>query len=298
MNKLELSEVFEHEVKKSNYLAMSAQFDLTATEQKILNYITTLIKPPTIDEGGKLHYTNLFEIDFSKFCKMAGMKICGASYNVIRKSLLSMYRKKIEVKLPEKNTFTGLGILDRYEYKDNEGYAVILLDDRMTPYLFELKNNFLKYQPQYTMLLKSKFSIRIYEWIKSILDKEISLKQKKYKNEINFNNLSDEEKKEKIKEMIRIRQKKYQISLKLNDIKKFLSLSKNYYGYNTIYSQILAPAIKEINELSDIYIENCEYDNELKFVTFDVRLKDIKERHITDDIIEEKINSVNKKSNK
>ena len=98
--------------------------------------------------------------------------------------------------------------------------------------------------------------------------------------------------------MIKIRKQTHRISLKLDDIKKFLSLSKNYYGYNTIYSQILAPAIKEINELSDIYIENCEYDSETKSVIFDVRLKDIKERHITDDIIEERINSVNKKSNK
>ena len=92
----------------------------------------------------------------------------------------------------------------------------------MKPYLLQLKEKFTEYELIYTLNFKSKYSIRLYEYLKSI----------------HYNTL-----------------KQYKTQIPIDKFQKILD--SNYTVFKDFHSRVLKPAYKEINQYSDI---NFEYE--------------------------------------
>ena len=91
----------------------------------------------------------------------------------------------------------------------------------MKPFLLELKKNFTAYELIYTLHFRSKYSIRLYELVKSIHFHEIETYSRTYP---------------------------------LDELKRLLD-AETYEQYRDFRTRVLEPAIKELNKYSDKTIE-------------------------------------------
>ena len=158
-------------VVKSNDLIRKSRFSLTLTEQRIVLYLISKIKPKD---------TELLEYDFDirEFCE-----VCGIDYynnlSQLKETIKSLRDKSTWITLPDGGETLVSWIEKPYLYR-NSGNLKIRLDRDMMPYLLQLKENFTKYELIAILALKSKFSLRLYELFKSYeyLGKyEVSLEQ-------------------------------------------------------------------------------------------------------------------------
>lgn len=145
-------------VVKSNDLIRKSRFSLTVTEQRIVLYLISKIKPKD---------TTLLEYDFDikEFCE-----VCGIDYinnlTQLKKAIKELRDKSTWITLPDGAETTVSWIEKPYLYR-NSGKLKIRLDSDMMPYLLQLKENFTKYELIAILALKSKFSLRLYELFKS-----------------------------------------------------------------------------------------------------------------------------------
>lgn len=103
-------------------------------------------------------------------------------------------------------------------YFKKEGRFRIAMTNEVMPYLTQLKGQFTKYQLKNIAYFNSVHSIRIYELItqyRSVGNREISVEE----------------------------------------LKKWLQVEDSYSRWNNFKARVLAPAITEINEKSDLFVE-------------------------------------------
>ncbi len=121
----------------------------------------------------------------------------------------------------------------------NSGIIKIELNKYLKPYLLELKKNFTNFSLIYVLAMKSKYSIRLYEILKSY----------QYKKVIQFNIIE-------LKKMLGIEQSKYK-------------------QYGEFKKRVLEKACSEINLITDI---NADYEvfktgREYTHITFEISIK-------------------------
>lgn len=107
--------------------------------------------------------------------------------------------------------------IERPFFDVNSGTIQIKLDSLLKPYLLQLKDNFTQYELLWTLNFKSKYTIRLYELVKSI----------------HFDDLAA-----------------YDTTLGLDELKRMLDAGK-YKTYKDFKVRVLIPAVKEINDFSD-----------------------------------------------
>jgi plasmid replication initiation protein len=156
----EIDNMREYKVIKSNDLIQKSRFSLSTQEQKIVLYIISKIKPTD---------TELKEHTFSinDFCKICGLASSGANYNYIKRTIKKLSDKSIWVIL-DNGDETLLRWIGRPIINKKSGYIKLKLDDLMKPYLLQLQEKFTQYELIYTLAMKSQYSIRLYEILKSI----------------------------------------------------------------------------------------------------------------------------------
>lgn len=148
-------------VVKANAIVQKSRYKLSLPEQKTIAYICSMIKP-TSDNNYQLEYT----FDVRKYCR-----ICGLDYNN-GKNYIDV--KAILQKLSDKSMWIEQGdeeVLVRWLAKvrtnKRKGTVYIKVDEDLVPYLFGLKQEFTKYQLLDILAMKSAYSIRMYELLKS-----------------------------------------------------------------------------------------------------------------------------------
>lgn len=145
-------------VVKSNDLIRKSRFSLTLTEQRIVLYLISKIKPKD---------TELYEYDFDirEFCE-----VCGIDYlnnlSQLKDTIKTLRDKSTWITLSDGSETVVSWIEKPYLYP-NSGKMKIRLDRDMMPYLLQLKGNFTEYELIAVLALKSKFSLRLYELFKS-----------------------------------------------------------------------------------------------------------------------------------
>lgn len=143
---------------KSNDLIRKNRFSLTLTEQRIVLYLISKIKPQD---------TELLEYDFNikDFCE-----VCGIDYlnnlTQLKATIKQLRDKSMWITLPDGGETTVSWIEKPTLYRDS-GRLKVRLDRDMMPYLIQLKGNFTQYELIAILALKSKFSLRLYEIFKS-----------------------------------------------------------------------------------------------------------------------------------
>lgn len=155
MNDIELKQ--NQLVVKHNDLIQKSKYNLTITQQKLIAYVISLIKP-TDKEFKK------YEISIADFCELCGIDK-NHFYNEFTAIIDDLDSKSFWVKTDEKIYKFRWFLKAEYLYK--KGKVRVILDDDMKKYLLELTQNFSKYELYNILALKSKYSLRIYELFKS-----------------------------------------------------------------------------------------------------------------------------------
>ncbi len=156
----QVDEMREYKIVKSNDIIQKARFGLTAQEQKVLLFIISRIKPT--DESFTERSFQIIE-----FCRICGIDSnSGKNYKDIKNLLKSLRDKSVWV-----NTGNGTEVtmawLSKVTINKNSGLINIKLDDDMKPYLLQLRKRFTQYDFIYTLAMRSQYSIRLYELLKS-----------------------------------------------------------------------------------------------------------------------------------
>lgn len=203
-------------VVKANDLIQKSRFDLTTQQQKIVLFVISQIER----EDNEL---KLYEFKIKDFCRLCGIEPQGDNYNFLRTQIKKICDKSLFI-TTESGIETIVRWIDKPFFDKRNGTVKIKLDEQMKPYLLQLKEKFTEYELIYTLNFKSKYSIRLYEYLKSI----------HY---------------EKLKE--------YSQVLEIERLQTLLD--SNYTTFKNFHTRVLKPAKEEINEFSDLY-----FDYELK----------------------------------
>ena len=243
-------------VAKSNQIVQKSRYNFSVAEQRTISYICSLIKPiQAIDRAKEIPFQLDYEFNILDYCRICGIEDNGRVYEECKTILKGLRDKSMWLTL-EDGSETVVGWLDRVTTNKRSGMAKIRIDDRLAPYLFDLKSKFLSYGLKNILNMKSQYSIRLYELLKS------------YHN-------------------MKIRQadhKKISWTIELDELKRKLMIDelKAYNDFAKVRTKVLEVAQKEINELTDIsiYFEPITKGRKTEKVKFTITMKSPMERYI------------------
>jgi len=252
MTEQEIREARLKQVRKANELIQKSHFNLSTQQQKILIYIISQIKP--YDKEFK-EYT----FDIKDFCKICGIDDNnGGNYNDLKEQIKKIADKSswIEFNDDEESLVRWI---EKPRIKKNSGIIKIRLDEDLKPYLLQLKANYTEYDIIYTLNFKSKYSIRLYELIKSIHYHELS---------------------------------EYERTYKVEELKRLLG-AENYTRFNHFKDRALETAIDEINRYSDkiVRYKTIRQSRSITHITLFIQSKPLLDRVKIDLEIEKKLNN-------
>jgi plasmid replication initiation protein len=183
-----------HAIIKHNYLTRNARYNLSAQEHKIILYLISKIK--TTDTNFQI-----CEFIIKDFCKLLSIyEDNGGNYIALKKSVASLYDKNLSIK-SNNGTDCMLKWIEQPILNKNSGTIYIRLNSALLPYLSEFAEKAASYNLQSLLKMKSKYSIKLYELIKSYenlgkcefeIDKlKILLGAEKYVDGNDFRNILD-----------------------------------------------------------------------------------------------------------
>ena len=151
-------------VKKANSL-IEASFKLTVNEQKLILMLTTSVKK---DDQDFASYT----IPVKEFAKGIGLtEKCNIYQRVetlvagLQKKVLTIH-DTVEINNVQKERIQCINWLSYSSYIKGEGLIELCFHPKLKPYLLNLKARFTSYKFKEVAQLRSRFSIRIYEFIR------------------------------------------------------------------------------------------------------------------------------------
>lgn len=218
--------VNNHIVTKSNSL-IEARYKLTLDEQRLILYLVSMVQPH--DEDFKVY--TLSVKDFLSLINIKNQNVY-TQFKIMAEHLMS---KPLIIK--KENSTLVMNWLSSAEYYSGQGKIEISFDPKLKPYLLKLKANFTSYKLKNVIMLKSFYSIRIYEL----------LKQYERLNERTFT---------------------------LQDLREYLSIEDDLYPmYSNFKQKVISVAYRELKEKSDIYFEYQEIKqnrkvDKLKFIIY------------------------------
>lgn len=212
IEKLQLTEAAQQQlVVKSNALIQKTRFNLSTEEQKLILYTISKIKP-TDDDLKEYH------IDIKDVCAIFGITDNKNNIEYLKQSLKALRDKSFWIYFYETNIESLCSWVNDVDIDHNEKTVRISLNKKLKPYLLHLKNNYTTYELGYALTFKSKYSIRLYELLKSYA----------YKGEF---------------------------TITVEDLRVMLNAENLYPEFKEFKRRIIDTALKEINNNSDLYVE-------------------------------------------
>jgi len=247
MKKAEIELLREYKVVKNNNLIQRSRYELSVQEQKIILYLITKIKPEDTE-------FDLYEFNIKDFCEVCGINTSGKNYILLKDVIKELADKSMWVKL-ENGYETLVRWIERPFINPKSGIIKIKLDELMRPYLLQLKEHFTAYNLYYILAMKSKYSIRIYELLKS------------------YESL-------------------FEYTIEIEGLKRIIS-AERYTTYKDFRINVLDIAVKEINDFGDIFVTYTveKAGKKVDKIKFSIKPKtDIKERVATLKNIDKRLN--------
>lgn len=150
----------EYPVKKANEIIQRAKFDLSLQESKLLSYIISKVRPDD---------TDLTEYTFSvkEYCQVIGIDYKnGNNYIKIKESLKNLRDKSFWM-MDENGVESTVGWLEKAKIYKGSGKIAVRLDPDLQKYLLGMINNYTQYSLLFTIPMKSNYSLRLYELLRS-----------------------------------------------------------------------------------------------------------------------------------
>jgi len=219
-----------YSVVKANSLIQQSRFYLTTQEQKIILYLVSKIKP----EDKELSF---YEFDIIEFCNVCDIDSDnGKNYKNIKQTLKNLRDKSIWV-TDENGDETLYAWLDHVKVIKKSSKVTLKINELMKPYLLQLSSNYTQYTLYYVLAMRSQYSIKLYEVLKSY-------------------------------------QYKFRCEFDLDDFKRILGAEK-YQRHADFMRYVLTPAMTEIGELSDIKATYELYKTGRKFTRIMFTIKQL-----------------------
>lgn len=203
-------------VRKANQLIQKSRFSLSLQQQKILLYLISQISPQ--DEDFKVYHFSIPE-----FCRVCGLTDSGTNYSDLKAAVKDIADKSLWVRLPS-GYDSLLRWIEKARIDEKSGRIEVRLDNDMKPFLLQLRENYTQYEMIFTLHFKSKYTIRLYELIKSIHFHE---------------------------------QQEYKRRFSIEELKTLLD-ADTYKTFQHLKDRVIVPCVKEINEYSDKSV-SCEF---------------------------------------
>lgn len=197
-------------VTKSNYFIMNSSYDLSLEEQKLILTLASMVQPE--DEEFKPY---IFRI--SDFMELLGVDT-KTKYTEIPKITKELMKKVFEIE--EGNKLIQIAWLSSATYEKGTGFVELEFSPKLKPYMLKLNSMFTQYKLANILSMKSKYSPRIYEFLKC--------------NEF---------------------KKQGYIDIEIDDLRKLLKTENIYPRFYDFKRFILEATQKELKKLTDIYFE-------------------------------------------
>lgn len=159
-DRMEIIQARDYKVVKGNEIIQKARYDLGLAEIKAFSFIISKIKPT--DE---IFHEYAFTIN--EYCKVLGIDTNnGKNIQTVKKSLKQLVDKSFFLTL-EDGSETTISWLNKVWIDKGSGKIRVRLDDDLQKYVTGLYSNFTQYELLCTLPMRSSYSIRIYELLKS-----------------------------------------------------------------------------------------------------------------------------------
>ena len=143
---------------KANDLITKGRFSFSLEQQKVLMYMISKITPLSFS-------SDWFEIEVKDYCEICGLTRKGQYYKNIRDGLEKIAKQYcwIETGEGQKDWFQWLS---RIQTNEKSGKIRYKFSETVFPFLFDLKEKFTKIELIQTLTFSSKYTIRLYEYLK------------------------------------------------------------------------------------------------------------------------------------
>ena len=162
MNKKKIDKARNQKIAKHNDLAR-ARYSLSITEQRILLYLISKIKP-------KDNSLDAQEFEIRDFCEIVGLDPDGGGgrYKHLKDTLMAMRDKGFWVNI-DKKTMVSASWLERIWIQEGDGTVKLKIDEQLKPWLLGLldEKQYTSYELEWILCMKKAWSIRLYELLRS-----------------------------------------------------------------------------------------------------------------------------------
>lgn len=246
-DELAISEKRYYKVIQHNDLIQKTRYSLKLQEQRTLAYLVSKIKPDAETLEKEYQFT------IREFCKVCGVSDRGAMYEYVKKSIIDLYNAGFWLRT-EEHKIESMRWLEHASIKDDTGVVTVKFSKTLEPYLIGLSKEFTAYELINILPMKSQYSIRIYELLKSHAYEHLD----------------------------------YEV--KVDDLKEQLE-AENYNRYPDFKRRVLDKAVSEINEFTDLEIryEQKKEGRRVDSLVFKIRRKKDKEVFLTHTHAENKV---------
>lgn len=262
--KIEIEKKREYLVVKGNELIQQNRFELSLQEQKTVAFICSMIKPIEIkDQINGVPFQLEYEFNIRDYCKVCGIDYdAGKNYADIKAVLKHLSDRSMW--LDDGNEEVLVRWLSKVRTNKKSGIAKIKLDEDLVPYLFNLGQKFTQYQLYNILAMKSAFSVRIYELLKSYAFQKSK-------------------------------------TFEIDELKRLLEVEniKSYIRFPDFRRKVLEKAQEEINELTDlnIYFEPLTKGRKVVKIKFRIDQKNPIERMLAGATANDRLNDINRETN-
>lgn len=142
---------------KANELIQKTRYSLSVEEQKIILYALSKISKDDV----ALHDMTFDILEFSRLCGLEGK-----AYTRIKDTLTKLQEKAFWIEI-DKDTESCVHWFSKIHMKKRSGKVIVRFHEDLVPYILQLKNCFTSFSIYPTLAMKSKYSIRLYELLKS-----------------------------------------------------------------------------------------------------------------------------------
>lgn len=158
--KIQIAKERDYKVVKANEIIQKAKFDLGLLEQKTFCYAVSKIKPTDTKDTEYIFSIN-------EYCDVCGIgRNSGKTIEEVKEALKCLRDKSFYL-LDEEGNWVLIGWLSKVRVLPKSGKIKIKFDEDMQKYLMGIYSNYTQYSLLCVLPMRSAYSIRLYEILKS-----------------------------------------------------------------------------------------------------------------------------------